>query len=68
MDPLHPIAPGPLSLRRRGAPPVERLEPISRERDRPDRERRRRPPQRESSPPQPEPPEDDGRPHIDVRV
>jgi hypothetical protein len=70
MDPLHPIAPGP-PTRASGRPPIERVERVSRERDRPDKEGRRR--QRRTSE-QPGPLEvrpeegDDGLPHIDVRV
>ena len=65
MDPIHPIVPGPLPIQR-GLQPVDRLERISRERDRPDNERRRRAPEQ---PPEPEPDEnDDGQPHVDVRV
>jgi hypothetical protein len=69
MDPIHPITPGPPSIGPAGGGPVERLKPISRERDRPARER----PQRERRrPPRPEHGEhggDDGEgPHIDVRA
>jgi len=69
MDPLHPIspaAPGPIG--RRVDQPVERLERISRERDRPERERRRNKPRRDPPSAPPPPAEDDGRPHIDVRA
>lgn len=69
MDPIHPIAPGPPALPSPGPRPVERLERISRDRDRPAREGpggRRRPP------PEPEgeslPEDEDGRPRVDVRV
>lgn len=69
MDPIHPIAPGP-PLIPRGTRPVERLERISRERDRPARDGQER--RRREQPPLPPPPgerdDDDGRPHIDVRV
>lgn len=69
MDPIHPIIPGlggPESL----APkPVERLERISREGDRPrdgrDRTRRREPPARL---PDLGPENDGGQPRVDVRV
>ena len=68
MDPIHPITPGP-AMPSVAPRPVERLERISRERDRPTRERRRG---RRRSAPEPEPdsgPEDDdGRPRVDVRV
>jgi hypothetical protein len=68
MDPIHPITPGP-AMPSIAPRPVERLERVSRERDRPARERgggRRRPP------PQTEPDDghedDEGRPRVDVRV
>jgi hypothetical protein len=70
MDPIHPIAPGP-PLIPRGTQPVERLQRISRERDRPAKERRQRrdPAYRRSTDAQTrENPDDDGRPHIDVTV
>jgi len=71
VDPINPITPGalPVSVRL----PVQPLERITRERDRPaGEERRRRRPARE----QPDEHghehddgrEDDGRPHVDVRV
>jgi hypothetical protein len=67
MDPIHPIAPGPPAIVP-GAPPVQRAERISRERDRPSREREERR-RREPPPPPPERGEDDGEhPHIDVRA
>jgi len=66
MDPIHPIVPGPLPIPR-GMLPVDRLERVSRERDRPSKDRKQ--PRRQ---PPPQPPEsgedDDGRPHVDVRV
>jgi len=69
MDPIPPIAPGPPGFRGQGSLPVDRLERVSRERDRPDREGRER---RRRQPPPPheqsEPPDDDGRPHIDIRA
>ncbi|HWJ50509.1 MAG TPA: hypothetical protein VNR42_05780 [Solirubrobacteraceae bacterium] len=73
MDPIHPIAPGPPLIPRGSLLPVERLERISRERDRPTREerRQRRDPayRRAHDPAEDEASEDDdGRPHIDVRV
>jgi hypothetical protein len=67
VDPIDPIAPGPLPIPQ-GMTPVERLPRIARERDRPQRERRK---QAHQEPP-PEPPErggdDEGRPHIDIRA
>jgi hypothetical protein len=74
MDPIHPIAPGPPALPRVGSLPVERLERISRERDRPSKNQqdtKRRAPrdrdQRGSG--DGERGEDDGEPrHIDVRA
>ncbi len=69
MDPIPPIAPGASAISRMGRAPVEGLERVTRERDRraKDREERKR---RELLPEiQSEwPEEDDGRPHIDVRV
>jgi hypothetical protein len=69
VDPIHPIAPGPRPLSRAERAPVQRLERISRERDRPSKDQRegkRRQPPRESAA---EPGEDDEeRPHIDVRA
>lgn len=68
MDPIHPITPGPLPIPS-ATTPVERLQRISRERDRPARERRE---QRRHEPPPEPPPEhgedDEGRPHIDIRA
>ncbi len=70
MDPIHPMSPGPASPARiERRPPVERLERVSRERDRPshdapEREARRPPPE-----PDPDREEDDGgHPHVDVRA
>lgn len=70
MDPIHPIGP-----RDRDVEPVQRLKPLRRDggRERPDQQheeaRRGDTPQRESLPEQPPPPEnDDGNPHVDVRV
>jgi hypothetical protein len=68
MDPIHPIAPGPPAIPR-GASPVERPERITRERDRPSRDRQQR--GRREPPPAPESERtgDDGEhPHIDVRA
>jgi len=68
VDPIHPITPGPPAVPRAGIPPVERLPKIARDRDRPSRE----PSDRRRREPRPEPPphdgEDDGLPHIDIRV
>jgi hypothetical protein len=69
VDPINPIAPGQMPISRL---PVEPLERITRERDRPtyDAERRRR----REAPPMPDTEEDDegededGRPRIDVRA
>jgi len=72
MDPIHPITPGPPAINR-GSVPVERLQRISRERDRRHRDElardgRRAPAQsrRQEAPEQP--PEEDEGPRIDVRV
>jgi hypothetical protein len=68
MDPIHPIAPGPLPIPL-GTTPVERLPRISRERDRPARERREQ--ARQEPPPEPPPDrgeDDEERPHIDIRA
>jgi hypothetical protein len=70
-DPIHPITPGPPAISRTGRLPVERLERIARERDRPSAEQRER--KRRQQPPAGElerrPDDDDGqRPHIDVRA
>jgi hypothetical protein len=77
MDPIHPIVPGPTPISARL--PVQPLERVSRERDRPGQEgqqgRRRQPPP--ASSPQGEPDGlgedrgeegDDGRPRIDIRA
>jgi hypothetical protein len=73
MDPIHPITPGPSPIAR-GSVPVERLQRISRERDRRNKDplARDRKPQPGYSgtgaePPE-EPPEEDGSSHIDVRA
>jgi len=67
VDPIHPIAPGPPAISPATRLPVAPLERITRERDRPSRDGRQR--RRPQPPPQPERGgEDDGRPHIDVRV
>ncbi|MGH2865494.1 MAG: hypothetical protein ACRDJX_09645 [Solirubrobacteraceae bacterium] len=74
MDPIHPIAPGPPTLSPAKRPAVERLEPISRERDRLSKDAQERRPRQTREPKLPpeqgddEQPDDGGRPHIDVRV
>jgi hypothetical protein len=75
MDPIHPIAPGPPTISPATRLPVERLERISRERDRPsgdaEQRQRRQPPATPETPPEDREdggPEDEGHPHIDVRV
>ncbi len=70
MDPIHPITPGPPAILP-GTRPVERSERISRERDRPARDRqergRREPPPAHALPDERD--EDDGgHPHVDVRA
>jgi hypothetical protein len=68
MDPIHPIAPGPMPISARL--PVQPLARVSREHDRPSGERQKSRPRRE-----PPPEEDlgegddvDGPAHIDIRV
>jgi hypothetical protein len=74
MDPIHPITPGPPTISPANRPAVQRLERITRERDRPSKEaqeRQRRHPREPEVPPGPEDDDglgDDGAPHIDVRV
>jgi hypothetical protein len=70
MDSIPPIAPGSAAISRVGRTPVERLERVARERDRPAKERQERKRRESPSEIQSEwsPEEDDGRPHIDVRV
>jgi len=67
LDPINPIAPGQTPISRL---PVEPLERITRERDRPSHDAQRR--RRREPPPTPEADEDDededGRPRIDVRA
>lgn len=68
MDPIQPLGHGPLApIARMGRQPVDRAEPISRDRDRPshEEERRRR---KEAANAEQRPEDDDGRPHIDVRA
>ncbi len=70
MDPIHPIAPGPPAIPRAGTPPVQRLERVSRDRDRPSADqqqrKRRRPPEQE--PERERHGDDDEHRHIDVRA
>jgi hypothetical protein len=67
MDPIQPITPGLSRIAPASGLPVDPLERISRERDRPSRDPQRR--RREPPPPPPAPREDDdGHPHVDVRV
>jgi hypothetical protein len=76
MDPIHPITPGPSAIPR-GRVPLERLQRISRERDRRNkdplaREQQRAPARRAPGGEDPsmsgEPREDGEGPHIDVRA
>jgi len=71
MDPIHPIAPGPPILPSGGPERVKRLERITRERDRPSKDTadrdQRGPAYRRTARVEPED-DDDGRPHIDIRV
>jgi hypothetical protein len=70
MDPIQPLGHGPLApIARMGRQPVDRAEPVSRERDRPSREAEERK-RRNASANQTQQPEDqdDERPHIDVRA
>jgi hypothetical protein len=76
MDPIHPITPGPSPIPR-GRVPIERLQRVSRERDRRNKDplaREQQPPSAHRDPGAEDPPadrepreEDDG-PHIDVRA
>jgi hypothetical protein len=68
MDPIHPIAPGPLPISARL--PVQPLERVSREHDRPSGERQQRSPRREPQPEEEwrEDDDADGPGHVDVRV
>lgn len=69
MDPINPIVPGQLPISQL---PVEPLQRISRERDRPSRDdqqrRRREPPPELESEPGDDDDGDDTRPRIDVRA
>jgi hypothetical protein len=67
VDPIHPITPGPPPISARL--PVEPLERITRERDRPSRDARER--KRREAVPVPAPErgaDDEGHPHVDVRA
>jgi hypothetical protein len=70
MDPIDPIVPGALPISRAARTPVEPVQRITRDRDRPAKEDARERPREHSgaSDEQQTPPEDDGHPHIDVRV
>lgn len=69
MDPINPITPGPLPISQL---PVQPLERITRERDRPAKDgqqrRRREPPPPLESQADDEDGGEDGRPRIDVRA
>jgi hypothetical protein len=67
VDPLNPITPGGAAPPSRRVPPVDRLRRITREGDRPDRERRERESQRRE-PSEQRPEREDGEGHIDIRV
>jgi hypothetical protein len=69
MDSIPPIAPGSSVISRVDRTPVERLERVARERDRPAKDRQQRKRREPSADLLAERhDEDDGRPHIDVRV
>lgn len=70
MDRIPPIAPGSSAISRMGRTPVERLERVARERDRPAKDPQQRKRRKLSAEAIIELHEedDDGRPHIDVRV
>ncbi len=68
MDPIHPIAPGPPAIPRAAVPPVDRLQRIARERDRPARDREERRRREQASAEQPFDDEDEDRRRIDVRA
>ena len=70
MDPIQPITPGPSPMSPLARLPVDPLERIARDRDRPSRDAQQRK-RREPPPPEPEAERDldDGEhPHIDVRA
>jgi hypothetical protein len=68
MDPINPITPGPPPISARL--PVQPLQRITREQDRPSpqEQRRRRRQAREEPDAGPDERDDDGRPHVDVRA
>jgi hypothetical protein len=69
MDPIQPLGHGPLApIARVGRQPVDRAQPISRERDRPSREAEERRRRKEAADAEQLPEDDGGRPHIDVRA
>jgi hypothetical protein len=71
MDPIDPISSGgPAAVPRRGLPPIDRLERISRERDRPGRDAQRRAPRDQEPREQPgqENTANGQHGHIDVRA
>jgi hypothetical protein len=69
VDPIHPITPGLPGVSRAGRVPVERLERISRERDRPSGDpRKRRRPDPLKDPESDRSEEDGPGPRIDVRA
>jgi hypothetical protein len=68
MDQITPITAGAAALPSRTVPPVQRLQRVSREQDRPSRKRQDSP-DRETPPERGEDDgEQDGRPRLDVRV
>jgi hypothetical protein len=71
VDPIQPITPGPSPMSAVARLPVEPLERIARERDRPSKDaqqRRRREPEPELDPEPARDPDDGEHPHIDVRA
>jgi hypothetical protein len=71
VDPIQPITPGPSPMSQIARMPVEPLERIARERDRPSQDaqqRKRREPPPESAPEPDRDPDDGEHPHIDVRA
>jgi hypothetical protein len=70
MDPINPIMPGSSSLPSVGPRRVESLPRISRERDRPKRDREEGQRRAHPEPDEQPPPGDDepGHPHVDIRV
>jgi hypothetical protein len=67
MDPIHPIAPGPLPISARL--PVQPLARVSREQDRPTGERQQRQRRREPAPEEDwDEDDEDGPGHVDILV